>query len=530
MSTIPVDPVSLELYRHRFAGVAEEMGVTLRRTAYSPNIKERLDFSCALFDHDGRLLAQAAHIPVHLGAMPASVAAALHAFPEWAPGDVVLLNDPYQGGTHLPDITMVSPVFLGDVRSGVEGRPAFFVASRAHHADVGGMTPGSLPLSNEVFQEGIIIPPVRLCQAGRTNEDLLRLILRNVRTPDERRGDLAAQRAAHAVGEQRLLDLVGAHGREEVVAYGAHLLAYSERLTRAALATWPRGQYAAEDVMEWVEGDQTTLVRLRVTVRIAEERVSFDFTGTGPAVRGALNAVLSITQSACWYVVRCLVGDDVPINAGCFAPVEVLAPEGCLVNARPPAAVAAGNVETSQRIVDVALRALAQALPERIPAASQGTMNNLTIGGQRADGTPYAYYETIAGGMGAGPDRDGLSGVHTHMTNTLNTPIEALEMAYPFRLVRYALRGGSGGAGRFRGGDGVVREYEVLAPCTVTVLSERRAAAPWGVEGGQDGARGRNELVHADGTEEELPGKFTRHLCPGDHLRLETPGGGGWGS
>ncbi len=517
------DPVALEVYRHRFSGIAEEMGATLRRTAYSPNIKERLDFSCAIFDAEGRLVAQAAHIPVHLGAMPASVAAVLRAFSSWSPGDLVMLNDPYEGGTHLPDITMVSPVFIE------EERPDFFVASRAHHADVGGMTPGSLPLSSEIYQEGLIIPPVRLYEAGRPNEDLLRLFLRNVRTPEERRGDLAAQRAAHTIGERRLQELAAAYGRQEVLAYAAHLQAYSERLTRAILSTWPKGTYVAEDVLEWAEGERVTLVPIRVTVQLSAEEVVFDFSGTACQVPGPLNTVLSITQSACWYVFRCLVGEEVPINAGCFAPVRVVAPEGSLVHALPPASIAAGNVETSQRIVDVLLRALAEALPERIPAASQGTMNNVTVGGQRADGTPFVYYETIGGGMGGGPEGAGLSGVHTHMTNTWNTPVEALEAVYPFRVVRYALRGGSGGRGRHRGGDGIVREYEFLSPCVVTVLSTRRATAPWGLAGGEDGTPGRNRLFHTDGREEDLPPQFTRRVFPGERLRIETPGGGGWG-
>ncbi len=517
------DPIRLELYRHRFTGIAEEMGVTLQRTAYSPNIKERLDFSCALFDREGRLVAQAAHIPVHLGAMPDSVAVARASFSDWQPGDVVLLNDPYAGGTHLPDITMVSPVFLGDEW------PDIFVAGRAHHADVGGMTPGSLPLSTEVYQEGLILPPVRLYRAGRLNQDLLRVILRNVRTPEERRGDLAAQRAANMVGERRLHELAAAHGRQEVLAYAGHLQAYSEQLTRAAIANWPEGTYRAEDVLEWVEEERVTLVPLHVAVTIGGGEVTLDFAGTGPALPGCLNTVLSITRSACWYVIRCLVGEHVPVNAGTFAPVHVHAPEGCLVNARPPAAVAAGNVETSQRIVDVLLRAFAQALPERVPAAGQGTMNNLTIGGQDLHGRPYAYYETIGGGMGAGPDCPGLDGVHSHMTNTRNTPIEALERAFPFRVVRYALRWGSGGAGRHRGGDGLIREYEVLAPGTVTLLSQRRSVSPWGLAGGKDGACGRNLLLRPDGSEEELPAQFTRRLEPGDRLRIETPGGGGWG-
>ena len=420
-------------------------------------------------------MAQAAHIPVHLGAMPASAAAALRTVETWQPGDLVVLNDPYEGGTHLPDVTMISPVFAP---SGEASDPQFFVASRAHHADVGGMTPGSLPLSTEIYQEGVIIPPVKLYRAGVLNEDLLRLVLRNVRTPDERRGDLAAQRAAHAVGERRLHALMDRHG---------------------TCAT--------------IRGDGIT----------------FDFAGTDPAMESSLNAVLSITESACYYVVRCLATEAIPVNAGCFAPVMVTAPEGCLVNARPPAAVAGGNVETSQRITDVVLGAMAKALPERVPAASQGTMNNLTIGGLHADGSPYAYYETIGGGMGAAPDADGLHGVHVHMSNTLNTPAEALELAFPFRITQYGLRDGSGGGGHHGGGNGVVREYLLLRPATVTMLSERRAIQPWGLAGGQAGQPGRNVLLHADGGEERLPAKFSRRLAPGDRLRIETPGGGGWG-
>ena len=517
-----MDSVLLELYRHRFAGVAEEMGVTLRRTSYSPNIKERLDFSCAVFDGDGQLVAQAAHIPVHLGAMPASVAAALDAVDTWTPGDLVVLNDPYAGGTHLPDVTMISPVFAdGDTGAA----PAFFVASRAHHADVGGMTPGSLPLSTELFQEGLIIPPVKLYRGGTLNEDLLRLFLRNVRTPDERRGDLAAQRAAHATGTRRLHALMDTHTRNEVTAYARHLQTYSERLVRAAIADWPGGAYSFEDTLELQDGSAAAIC---VTATIEDDAIAFDFAGTDAAIEGALNAVLSITQSACYYVVRCLMDDDVPVNAGCFAPVDVRAPAGCLVNAQPPAAVAGGNVETSQRIVDAVLGALAEALPGRIPAASQGTMNNLTIGGQRADGTAYAYYETIAGGMGAGADADGLSGVHVHMTNTLNTPVEALERAFPFRIRTYALRSGSGGAGDRRGGEGVVRAYELLRPATVTMLSTRRTSAPWGLAGGADGQPGRNVLVRS-GEERALPGHFSERLHAGDLLRIETPGGGGVG-
>jgi len=520
------DPILLQLYRHRFEGVAEEMGATLRRTSYSPNIKERLDFSCAVFDADGGLVAQAAHIPVHLGAMPASVGAALDAYDDWWPGDVVLLNDPYAGGTHLPDVTMISPVFA-QVQRDEEAAPDFFVASRAHHADVGGMTPGSLPLANELVQEGLILPPVKLYNGGMLNEDLQRLILRNVRTPDESRGDLAAQRAAHAVGERRLQDLADRHGAGEVSDFGRRLQDYSERQVRAAIADWPDGRYGFDDQIEVGDGERA---HIEVNITVRSDEVTFDFDGTSPAVDGSLNAVRPITVSACHYVVRCLVGRDVPVNGGCFAPVTVRTPSGSIVDANPPRAVAGGNVETSQRIVDVILGALARALPDRVPAAGQGTMNNLTIGGERPDDSSFAYYETIAGGMGASAQAAGADGVHVHMTNTLNTPIEALEQAYPFRILAYQRRDGSGGKGRHRGGNGLVRIYEMQVPVTVTMLSTRRQTGPWGREGGEDGAPGKNVLVHPDGTEETLPGHFSRRLPARSRLRIETPGGGGFGS
>lgn len=518
--TLASDPITLELYRHRFAGIAEEMGEALRRTGYSPNIKERLDYSCALFDSNGRLVAQAAHIPVHLGAMPESVAAARAAVAEWQPGDIVILNDPFQGGTHLPDITLVAPVFLPGV-----AEPAFFVANRAHHADIGGMSPGSLPLSSEIFQEGLIIPPLKLAEAGRLNESLVQLILRNVRTPEERRGDLEAQIAACRLGERRVTELADSLGNEEVLAYTGHLLSYSERRARAAIASWPDGVFEAEDQLE-IEGSEA-FIRVRTTIE--GENIHFDFTGTSSQLPdSSLNAVGSIARSACYYVVLCLLG-DVPANGGAFAPVEVLAPEGTLVNARPPAAVAGGNVETSQRIVDVVLRSLAPALPGQIPASSQGTMNNLTIGGLRPDGTPFTYYETIGGGGGASAQGDGLSGAQVHMTNTLNTPVEALERAFPLRIRRYALRANSGGSGTHHGGDGLVREYEFLAPATVTMLSERRSLAPAGLAGGEDGEVGRNVLIAPDGAETLLSAKFNRQFQAGECLRVETPGGGGFG-
>jgi N-methylhydantoinase B len=538
-----LDPIALEIFKNLFISVAEEMGVTLGRTAYSPNIKERRDFSCACFlaEPPGRMIAQAAHIPVHLGAMPASVLAAARAVETWAPGDLVVLNDPYLGGTHLPDITMVSPVFVeGAVGEGAG--PSFIVASRAHHADVGGMSPGSMPLASEIYQEGLIIPPIKLAAAGRTNHDVLALILRNVRTPAERRGDLAAQMAAHRVGEQRLKEIVSRYGLGETLRYAHGLLAYAERLTRAAIARIPAGIYTFADEMDDdgspnrrdVAAGEQGGPRIEVKVTVAGDRMTVDFGGSSPAVAGPLNAVRSIAESAAWYVVRCVVGAEAgelagPVNSGTFAPVEVIVPKGSLLDAEPPHAVAGGNVETSQRIVDVVLGALASALPELIPAASQGTMNNVAIGGHDPErGRPFAYYETVGGGAGAGPAGDGLSGVHVHMTNTLNTPVEALEYAYPFRIRRYALRRGSGGSGYHRGGDGLVREIEFLAPGTVTLLTERRRTAPYGLRGGQPGATGHNLLIH-NSREEELPGKVECDVGPGDLLSLQTPGGGGWG-
>ena len=534
-----LDPISLEIFKNLFVSVAEEMGVTLGRTAYSPNIKERRDFSCACFlaEPPGQMIAQAAHIPVHLGAMPASVLAAAQAVESWSPGDLVVLNDPYLGGTHLPDITMVSPVFVGDAPA-----PSFVVASRAHHADVGGMSPGSMPLAGEIYQEGLIIPPIKLADAGRTNQGVLALILRNVRTPAERRGDLAAQMAAHRVGEQRLQEIVARYGLAETLRYARGLLVYAERLTRAAIARIPDGVYSFTDELDddgkrngqYAAAQEPGGPRIQVKVTVEADRMTIDFSGSSPAVAGPLNAVRSIAQSAAWYAVRCVAGADAgdltgPVNSGTFAPVEVIVPKGSILDAEPPHAVAGGNVETSQRIVDVVLGALAQALPDRIPAASQGTMNNVAIGGHDPQrGRPFAYYETIGGGAGAGPAGDGLSGVHVHMTNTLNTPVEALEYAYPFRVRRYALRRGSGGDGRHRGGDGLVREIEFLCPATVTLLTERRRTAPYGLQGGEPGVVGRSVLIH-DGQARDLPGKAECEVGPGDILSLQTPGGGGWG-
>jgi len=547
-----IDPISLEVFKNLFISVSEEMGVTLGRTAYSPNIKERRDFSCACFLADGQMIAQAAHIPVHLGAMPASVRSAIAAFLTWAPGDLVILNDPYLGGTHLPDITMVSPVFVEREQS-----PSFYVASRAHHADVGGMAPGSMALATEIYQEGLILPPVKLVEAGQTNQAILDIILHNVRTPWERRGDLAAQMAAHRVGEQRLQGIVAQYGLPETLHYAQALLAYAEQLTRAAIRRIPVGVYSFRDELDddgqaeqqaasanspYTVPNADHPPTIRVTVTVHGDTMTVDFSGTSTAVAGPLNAVRAITESATWYAVHCLAtalatkgeegvsGTPGPVNSGTFAPVRIVVPRGSFLDAERPHAVAAGNVETSQRVVDTVLGALAGARPDLIPAASQGTMNNLAIGGYDPDRhMPFAYYETLGGGAGAGPEGDGLSGAHVHMTNTLNTPVEALEYAYPLRVRRYALRRGSGGAGQHRGGDGLVREIECLCPATVTLLSERRRMPPYGLHGGDPGAPGRNLLLR-EGQVRELRGKVQIRVGPGDVVILHTPGGGGWGT
>lgn len=525
MSAPLIDPIQLEIFKHLFASIADEMGVVLRRAASSPNIKERRDFSCALFDPTGQMIAQAAHIPVHLGSMPLSVAAAVQAFPDLAPGDLVALNDPFQGGTHLPDITLVSPVFFPDNHQ--PPRLIGYVASRAHHADVGGMSPGSMPLAREIFQEGLIIPPIRLGRHGQLDLDLLRLILANVRTPEERQGDLWAQAAANRRGAERLVELVKRYSGEVIECAMAGLLAYTERLTRRLLHDLPDGQYRFCDALDDGGGGVPVLICVCITIHGGEATV--DFKGSAPQQPSSVNAVLAITLSAVYYVFRCLLGLDAPNNAGCLAPVQVLAPEGSVVNARRPAPVAGGNVETSQRIVDVLLGALAQAAPDRIPAASQGTMNNLTIGGfDPRVNRPFTYYETIGGGMGARPNGDGFSALHSHMTNTLNTPAEALEYAYPLRVLRYEVRRGSGGSGRFRGGNGIRRDLQTLVPAQATLLTERRCIAPYGLEGGEPGAVGRNLLIR-DGEESPLPGKGPIDLQPGDVISIQTPGGGGFG-
>ena len=528
------DPVELEIFKSLFHSIAEEMGAALRRTAFSPNIKERRDYSCAVFDGSGEVIAMGDHMPVHLGSMPMSVRAVVEKL-TLGPGDVAILNDPFCGGTHLPDITLVAPVFLSGKRAGKNARPAFYVASRAHHADVGGTYAGSMGICREIYQEGIRIPPIKLIAGDKMQEDVLRLLLNNVRTPGEREGDLNAQIAACHTGASRLLEIVERYGLAHVQRVLAELQDYAEKLMRAFLNKVPHGRYQAEDFLD-DDGAGSGPVRIAVALTFqpapaGKPVVTVDFTGSSPQVAGSINAVDAIAYSACFYVFRCLLQEDVPAAAGLMRPVRMIAPLGTVVNARSPAAVAGGNVETSQRIVDVLLRALAQAMPERVPAGSSGTMNNLTIGGiDERTGEPFAYYETIAGGMGARPDRPGVSGVHTHMTNSLNTPAEALEYAYPLRVTQYSLRKGSGGAGKFRGGDGIVRELELLADAEVTLLADRRSRGPYGLQGGADGAPGRTEIVHHDNRREVLPGKASVRVKKGTKVRVESPGGGGWGA
>lgn len=529
------DPTTLEIYRALFTSVAEEMGIALRRTAFSPNIKERRDYSCAVFDARGSVIAQGDHMPVHLGSMPMAVAAALAEI-DFAPGDVVAVNDPFAGGTHLPDVTLVTPVVSSKLsvvsrnrrpRTTDSGpRTLFYVANRAHHADIGGATPGSMGLATDIYGEGIRIPPIRIVRSGVVDSDTMRLLLANVRGNVERRGDFDAQIGSLKTGTARLLEIVERRGEREATEYAAQLIDYSARLMRHTIASIPDGVYEAEDALD-DDGVDAGPVSIRVRITIRGERAIVDFTGSAPQVTGAINAVDAITVSAVSYVFRCLVGGEVPASAGLMQPIEVIAPRGTVVNANPPASVAGGNVETSQRIVDTVFKALSQALPDRIPAASQGTMNNLTIGGidtRRGQGHEFSYYETVAGGMGARPSLDGMSGVHTHMTNSLNTPAEALEYAYPLRVREYRLRRSSGGEGKHRGGDGVVREIETIVPARMSLLADRRKNRPYGLYGGAEGAAGVNKI-----NGQTIAAKGSHELKAGDRIRIETPGGGGWG-
>jgi N-methylhydantoinase B/oxoprolinase/acetone carboxylase alpha subunit len=515
-----MDAIELELFRHLLVSIAEEMGVVLRRTSYSANIKERRDYSCALYDAQGQTVAMGDHMPVHLGAMPLSVSAARECLALQS-GDVALLNDPFRGGTHLPDITAVAPVFTRRSR-----KPSFYLANRAHHADVGGMSPGSMPMAREIYQEGIRIPPVKIVRAGKLDRDLLGLILANVRTPAEREGDLMAQLASLRRGDQRLRELVQKYGEPRVRTNMRELQNYSERMMRSAIRKLPRGVFRFEDCLD-NDGVTRDPVRVRVAVTVRGDSVIVDFSGSDPQAQGPVNANYAVTLAAVMYVFRCLIQEDVPFTAGILRPIRVIAPEGSVVSARLPAAMAAGNVEMSQRVTDAVLGALAQAAPDLIPAASSGTMNNLSFGGHER-GKPFAYYETIAGGMGASPLAAGHSATHTHMTNTWNTPVEALEHQFPVRVEGYHIRRASGGRGKHPGGDGIVRELRFLTPAEVTILSDRRDRGPWGLAGGASGKPGRNTLLRGN-RKIPLPAKSRLDVRAGDILRIETPGAGGWG-
>ena len=539
-----LDPIRLEVFKHLFSAIAEEMGAILRKASFSPNIKERRDYSCAIFDAKGSMIAQAAHIPVHLGSMPLSVSSAISKFTQpgysLLPGDTIILNDPYLGGTHLPDITLVTPVYIeqndpvtnsisnSNVHTNYHDIPFAFVASRAHHADVGGISPGSMPIAREIYQEGLIIPPIKLLSAGKINLDIFDLLLANVRTPEERAGDLQAQIGANQRGAALIKELVNRYGLSETVHYMQELLSYTERMTHCLLSALPNGQYSFVDHLD-NDGITQNKIPIKVTIKIENDTALVDFTGSAPQQEGSVNAVYAITLSAVNYVFRSLIGLDVPNNSGCMIPIRIIAPPGTIVNALHPAPVAGGNVETSQRIVDVLLGALAQACPDRIPAASQGTMNNISIGGWDPDKNRYfTYYETIGGGTGASASCDGTSAIHSHMTNTLNTPIEAVEYSYPLRVIRYEIRRGSGGNGNHHGGDGIIREIQLLTASQVTLLTDRRVTSPYGLEGGESGQTGVNYLLH--GSEEiPLPGKGTLYASAGDILSISTPGGGGYG-
>ena len=509
-----MDPIELNIFASRLEAVCDEMGASLRNAAFSPNIRDRLDFSCAVFDAQGGLCAQAAHIPVHLGSMAYAMAGIVAGI-EWAAGDMVVLNDPFLGGTHLPDVTLIAPLFHG-------GDLTAFLVNRAHHADIGSSSPGSMPVSSHLNEEGQVIPPGYLLRRGALDKGFLGRLSDANRNPRESAGDFSAQISANRIGLERLGRMVDQWGREAFLRGLDALNDYAEKLARDALARIPDGEYRYTDLMD-DDGQGNVDIPIRVCIEVRAAEVVVDFSGSAGQVAGNINCPLSVAAAAVFYVFRCLMPPQTPACAGAFRPIRLQAPAGSLLNACSPAAVAAGNVETSTRVVDAVLGALAQVLPSEIPAASHGSMNNLAMGS--GGDKPWDYYETIGGGMGAGAGRDGLHGVQTHMTNTLNTPIEVIENRFPLRVTRYGLRGGSGGKGRHRGGDGLVREFEFLAPAQVSLLTERRSHQPWGMAGGEPGASGRNLL---DG--EAVPGKVSLSIEQGQRLTIETPGGGGYGA
>lgn len=518
-----MNPIELGIFASRLNAICAEMGVVLQRAAFSPNIRDRLDFSCAIFDLDGELCAQAAHIPVHLGSMAFAMRDIVSSI-QWHQGDVVMLNDPFLGGTHLPDITLISPVFFNNELTA-------FVANRAHHADIGADTPGSMPLSKTLQEEGIIIPPTHLIYKGDTNQDLMQQISSKVSSGDAGQGDFAAQISANNSGVSRLCELIKEFSQQGFYTGLKELNDYAERIAKAAMQNIPDGQYTFSDVMD-DDGMGGRDIKISVTITVKDHQVSLDFSGTDAQVAGNINCPLSVVAAAVYYVFRCLMPDYTPACAGSFRPIKISAPTGCFINAQRPAAVSAGNVETSTRIVDVVMGALVKALPQQIPAASHGSMNNLAMGStgiidsanKEKNQTAWDYYETMGGGMGASTNFDGLSAVQTHMTNTRNTPIEVMESEYPIIVNRYSVRQNSGGEGKHRGGDGLIREFTFLQPTQITLLTERRNHAPWGLQGGANGKPGRNLLNN-----KALPAKVSLKVEAGDRLTIETPGGGGWG-
>ncbi len=509
-----MDAIQLSLFANRIAAICDEMGAVLRRAAFSPNIRDRLDYSCAVFDVEGQLCAQAAHIPVHLGSMAYAMSGLVNER-SWTHGDMLLLNDPFQGGTHLPDVTLIAPVF-------VRGQCVGFVVNRAHHADIGAESPGSMPIAGTLDEEGLRIPPVLLVEGGAVNEQVLDDIIACTHNAAITRGDFSAQISANRTGVRRITELVEVMGTEAYAVALRELNEYGERMARQALEQLPDGRYRFTDYLD-DDGLGTRDIRLCVELLIQGSSVNVDFSGTASQVAGNINCPVPVVAAAVFYVFRCLMDERTPACSGSFRPVCLQVPEGCLLNARYPAAVAAGNVETSSRVVDLLLGALSEAVPDLIPAASQGSMNNLAMGARGAGGS-WDYYETVGGGMGAGPHGGGLDAVQTHMTNTLNTPVEVVESMFPLRICRYRIRRGSGGVGRRNGGNGLLREYRFLSPAQVTLITERRERAPWGLAGGAAGKPGRNEL---NGT--VVAAKTALDVDAGDHLLIRTPGGGGFG-
>ncbi|MGC9781477.1 MAG: hydantoinase B/oxoprolinase family protein [Candidatus Heimdallarchaeota archaeon] len=523
MKTTPVDVITREVIRGGLEYIAEEMGIILRNAAYSTNIKERMDHSCSLFDFEGRMTAQAEHIPVHLGAMPLTVKSVLEKFEgEIFPGDSFILNDPYLGGTHLPDITIVTPIFYKENLVG-------YSVSRAHHSDIGGMTPGSMPgNATDIFQEGLRIPPVKIVSKGEVNKDILNLIMINSRTPKVRKGDLMAQLSANWIGEKRLKELISVRGLETYKLAVDDILNYSERRFLSIIKNFPESESEGRDYLDG-DGVDDKLVELVVNVKTTKDHVYFDFTGTSNQVRGAVNCPYAVTLSGSYYVLRSITDPTIPANEGLYRHLTVTVPKGTVLNALPPAAVVGGNVETSQRIVDTLLKAFSKIIPDRIPAASQGTMNNLIIGGRDQQGNPFTFYETIGGGSGGRPTKDGVDGIHTNMTNTMNTPIEEIEVRYPLIVEEYSFRENSGGKGKFRGGLGIIRRFRAKVPVVVSLLGERQKVPPWGLKDGEDGLTGVYYRITKDGQKIILQGKITTPLESDDVIVIETPGGGGLG-